>query len=184
MKAEKLNLNVSSTGEWHTVPKSFQFQWNCTSYRKFFQKNFCISYTTHLYHWDGKRQRKANAPGHVCWLCSLRLWDAEHPQQLLLFTEMTLHLHCDSLRTLGHKKPEHRELTGKGETHFKLGTASFRVWEVAEKMRRALGNNVYQQNLEWFGCSNWKRQTLNHNLVQIYKISRRTDNLLLVSTEG
>lgn len=47
------------------------------------------------------------------------------------------------------------------------------VWEVAERMRRALGNNIYQENLEWFGCFNWKRERLNHNLVQIYKISRR-----------
>lgn len=100
MKAEKLNLNVSSTGAGILHPKLFSLSETALLIGSSFRKTFSCS--THLYHQGGKRQRKATTPGRVCWLCSLRLWDTEHLQQLLLFTVMTLHLHCDSIRTLGH----------------------------------------------------------------------------------
>lgn len=56
LKAEKLNLNVSSIGGWHIAPKTFQFQWNCISYGELFQKNSFTSCCTHLFHLDAKKQ--------------------------------------------------------------------------------------------------------------------------------
>lgn len=129
MKAEKLNLNVSSIGDWHIAPKTFQSQWNCTSYRKLFQKNFCISLpltsTTGMEKGREKQMPQGIAAGSAPWdfgmqsipksSCYLQKWPFSYivaPSAL----QATI-------------KPEDRELTGKGETCFKLGTASFRQME-------------------------------------------------------
>lgn len=56
VRTEKLNLNISSIGDWHFAPKIFQSQWNCISYGDLFQRNSYTSCTVHLFHRNGKKQ--------------------------------------------------------------------------------------------------------------------------------
>ena len=164
MKAENLNLNVYSIGGWHIAPKTFQSQWNCISYGELFQKNSFTSCTTHLFHQDGKKQAEKIKRPRARQLAllpealgcgasptapaayksdpplTLQLHQGSRPQ--LSLREWIKGLGTDSwqekVRPLLNRAPP---VLGKWE----------RVWEVAERINRALGNNTYQENLELFG---------------------------------
>lgn len=186
VRTEKLKLNVSSTGDWHFAPKIFQSRWNCISYGDLFRKNSYTSCTAHLFHRDGNKQvekikcHRAHqlallpealgcraapvAPAAYRSDPPLTLWlhQGSRPQLILRewFKDLETESWQEKVRPLLNWAPS---VLGKWE----------RVWEVAERMSRALGNKLIGRIWTGLVCFNWKRERLNHNVVQICKISRR-----------